>query len=141
MSVMTVRYLGAVQFEAETRGHKIFCDQPVSNGGFDEGMTPVDFLLASLGTCAGYYAAEYLNKNHLPSEGLTVTVEADKVKGPGRLDNFRIGVQVGALLPAPHQEGVKHAVEKCLVHNTLLNKPSITTTLSLPKPVTEPVIE
>ena len=127
---MTVRYLGAVQFEAETRGHKVFCDQPLDHAGFDEGMTPVELLLAALGTCAGYYAAEYLNKNQLPSEGLEVKVEADKVKNPGRLDNFRIDVHVPATLEAKHQEGVKQAVEKCLVHNTLLNIPKITTTLT-----------
>ncbi len=130
MSVMTVRYLGAVQFEAETRGHKVFCDQPLDHAGFDEGMTPVELLLAALGTCAGYYAAEYLNKNQLPCEGLEVKVEADKLKNPGRLDNFRIGVHVPATLEEKHQEGVKHAVEKCLVHNTLLNIPKITTTLT-----------
>ena len=36
---MTVNYLGDVQFEAEARGHKIICDQPLDNGGADEGMT------------------------------------------------------------------------------------------------------
>ena len=136
---MTVRYLGAVQFEAETRGHKVFCDQPVASGGFDEGMTPVDYLLVSLGTCAGYYAAEYLNVNKLPSAGLEITVDADKVKGPGRLDNFRIGLRVAAKLEAKHQEGVKHAVEKCLVHNTLRHTPKITTTLTVGEP--DPLIE
>ena len=95
---MTVRYLGAVQFEAESRGHKVFCDQPVASGGFDEGMTPVEYLLAALGTCAGYYAAEYLNANKLGSAGLEITVDADKVKNPGRLDNFRIAVHVPAKL-------------------------------------------
>jgi len=139
MSVMTVRYLGAVQFEAETRGHKVFCDQPLDHAGFDEGMTPVEFLLAALGTCAGYYAAEYLNKNQLPSEGLEVKVDADKVKNPGRLENFRIAVHVPAKLEAKHQDGVKHAVEKCLVHNTLLNTPKITTTLTVGDP--DPLIE
>jgi organic hydroperoxide reductase OsmC/OhrA len=28
-------------------------DQPVENGGHDEGMTPPELLLASLGSCAG----------------------------------------------------------------------------------------
>ncbi len=139
MSVMTVRYLGAVQFEAETRGHKVFCDQPVSSGGFDEGMTPVEYLLAALGTCAGYYAAEYLNANRLESHGLEIKVDADKVKGPGRLDNFRIAVHVPTKLEAKHQDGVRHAVEKCLVHNTLLNTPSITTAVTVGDP--DPLIE
>jgi uncharacterized OsmC-like protein len=91
---MTVRYLGAVQFEAESRGHKVVCDQPLANGGFDEGMTPVEFLLAALGTCAGYYAVEYLKTNQLNTEGLELTVNADKIKGPARLDNFQLHIHV-----------------------------------------------
>ena len=30
-----VRFLDGVRFEAEARGHTIFCDQPVENGGQD----------------------------------------------------------------------------------------------------------
>ena len=136
---MTVRYLGAVQFEAEIRGHKVFCDQPVKSGGFDEGMTPVEYLLAALGTCAGYYAAEYLNKNQLPSEGLELKVEADKVKGPPRLDNFRLEIHVPHKLEPLHEEGVHHSVEKCLIHNTLLATPTIHTRVTS-GPV-DPIIE
>ena len=49
-----IQYFGVVRFEAEARGHKILCDQPAENGGSNAGMTPPEFLLASLGTCAGY---------------------------------------------------------------------------------------
>jgi uncharacterized OsmC-like protein len=30
----------------------------VDTGGFDEGMTPPELLLTSLGSCAGFYAAQ-----------------------------------------------------------------------------------
>ena len=139
MSEMTVRYLGAVQFEAETRGLKVYCDQPVANGGFDEGMTPPEYLLVALGTCAGYYAAEYLNKSGLPSAGLEVTVKADKVKGPARMDHFKLVIRVPAKLEAQHGVGLRASVEKCLIHNTLLNAPSIETTVSMGEP--DPVVE
>src|SRR5678816_3766136 len=73
---VTVEYLGAAQFEVRARNHKIACDQPEENGGFDEGMTPPELLLASLGTCAGYYAAEYLRTRQLPTAGMRVRVTA-----------------------------------------------------------------
>jgi len=57
-----VEHLGGVQFEIKARQHRIACDQPAENGGFDEGMTPPELLLASLGSCAGFYAAQYLKK-------------------------------------------------------------------------------
>ena len=79
---VTVEHLGSVQFEIKARQHTIACDQPPESGGFDEGMTPPELLLASLGSCAGFYAAQYLRKFKLSTEGTRVRVTADKVKDP-----------------------------------------------------------
>jgi putative redox protein len=123
---ITVEHLGSVQFEIKTRGHSIVSDQPVEHGGFDEGMTPPELLLASLGSCAGYYAAQYLRKHKLATEGTRVRVTCEKVKDPvARLDNFVIVVDTPLELGPDHQRGVQEAVEHCLVHNTLLNRPKI----------------
>jgi putative redox protein len=123
---LTVEHLGDVQFELQARGHRIICDQPVESGGYDEGMTPPELLLASLGSCAGYYAQEYLRSRNLALSGTRVRVTADKVKGPARLDNFHIEVEVPADLSDGDRAGIERAVHRCLIHNTLLQPPSIT---------------
>jgi|SRR5215467_10555074 len=120
-----VEHLGGVQFEIRARQHTIATDQPAENGGFDEGMTPPELFLASLGSCAGFYAAQYLRKHKLATEGTVVRVMADKATDPARLDNFRIVLEVpGELSPQDH-EGVEEAVHHCLIHNTLLHPPKI----------------
>ena len=116
---LTVTYLGGVQFEAEARGHKIYSDQPHSNNGFDEGMTPPELLLAAVGTCAGYYAAEYLNKQGLPAAGLRIKgdgAESAEASTAGAVhgDGGDAGRERGGA-----SAGVKLSVEKCLVKNTL----------------------
>ena len=121
-----VRYLGGVQFEAESRGHKVISDQPVDSKGSDEGMTPPELLLASLGTCAAFYAAYYLNYNKLSTKGLEVKVTAGKAKNPPRMDDFVIQVQAPGV-DESHREGLLKSVEKCLVHATLHHPPSIRT--------------
>ncbi len=121
-----VQHLGGVKFEAGTRGHSVICDQPADNGGSDQGMTPPEFLLASLGTCVGFYAAQYLKLHSLPTEGLEVTVSAEKAKQPARLGQFRIEVIVPGL-EEKHEAGVLRAVKACLIHNTLVNTPAIET--------------
>ncbi len=125
-----VRYLGGVQFEAECRGHKVVSDQPLESKGADGGMTPPELLLSSLGTCAAFYAAYYLNLNRLPTEGLHVKVTAEKAKNPPRLDGFAIHVEVPGVDEA-HLEPVRKAVEKCLIHATLLHPPSMRTEVSV----------
>jgi putative redox protein len=122
---VTVKYDDQVRFVAEARDHRVVCDQPVANKGSDKGMTPPEFLLASLGTCAGYYAVEYLHARSLPTTGLEVKVEAGKASAPARLDQFQITVHTPGL-EERHRLGVLRAVKTCLVHNTLVHQPSIT---------------
>jgi uncharacterized OsmC-like protein len=123
---VTIRHLGNVQFEAVTRGHRVICDQPPDNGGTDRGMTPPEFLLVSLGTCAGFYAAQYLKARCLPAEGLEIVVHAGKALHPARIGQFRIEVTAPGLDPH-HEAGILRAVKACLIHNTLLNAPAIET--------------
>ena len=128
-----VIHKGGVQFEAIARGHRVICDQPPTYSGSDTGMTPPEFLLVSLGTCAGYYAAQYLQARSLPADGLSIKVTADKATQPARLGRFQIGVTAPGLDPG-HQEGILRAVQKCLIHNTLLNAPAIDIVVNVAEP-------
>ena len=128
-----IQYRGGARFTAETRGHRVECDQPASNGGADTGMTPPEFLLVSLGTCAGYYAAEYLKIHELPTEGLEIRVAAEKALRPARLGAFRIEVIVPGL-DAAREAGILRAVNACLVKNTLAALPAIETVVYAAEP-------
>ncbi|MFY9747066.1 MAG: OsmC family protein [Acidobacteriaceae bacterium] len=122
---VTIDHLGSVQFEITARQHSIACDQPPENGGFDEGMTPPELFLASLGSCAAYYAAEYLRQKGLATEGTRVRVTAEKVPNPPRIDNIRIEVELPLACEERDRAGVDRAIHRCLIHNTLMNPPTI----------------
>jgi len=125
-----VEHLGAVQFEIKARQHSIACDQPEQMGGFDEGMTPPELLLASLGSCAAFYAVAYLKKKGITAPGTRVDVTADKLPNPARVDNFQIVVSVPIDLSPEHHAGIEQAVHHCLIHNTLLHPPTISLTIN-----------
>jgi putative redox protein len=116
-----IEHLGDFQFEIKARTHTITSDQPVENGGYDEGMTPPELFLASLGSCAGFYAAQYLRKQELATEGTRIKVTAEKAKDPPRLANIRIEVDLPAEVSEQHKAGVENAIHHCLIHNTLLH--------------------
>src|SRR4029077_8222882 len=90
----TAEYLGDTKFEVAARTHRVVCGQPLENGGTDVGISPPEFLLASLATCAAYYATQYLKARRLTVENLKVRVRAEKGQQPARL----------ASLPAPVNE-------------------------------------
>ncbi|MGA2673860.1 MAG: OsmC family protein [Terracidiphilus sp.] len=130
-----VSHLDRVKFSIESRSHTIVCDQPAENGGDDTGMTPPELLLASLGSCAAFYAVQYLKTRNLAQSGVEVSVTAEKLKQPARLGNFHVHVTSPVALSEEHTQGLMRSVHHCLVHNTLLAPPQIEIELAIAKPV------
>jgi len=130
-----VSHLGQVRFNIQSRSHSILCDQPVDNGGEDTAMTPPELMLASLGSCAAFYAVQYLKARSLADSGVEVSVTAEKLKGPARLGNFKIHVEYPVVLDQDHQDGLMRSVKHCLIHNTLLVTPDIDIELAVKEPV------
>ena len=130
-----VSQLDNVKFSIQSRSHTILCDQPQENGGEDAGMTPPEFLLASLGSCAAYYAVQYLKTRNLAQGGVEVSVTAEKLKQPARLGNFLVHVVCPVSLTEEQNEGLMRSVHHCLVHNTLLTPPEIKIELAVAETV------
>lgn len=120
-----IKQIDKFKFAVQARSHLVICDQPTDNGGEDAGMTPPEFMLASLGACAEFYAVQYLRTRKLDDHGVEVTVTAEKLMQPARLGNFRIHVTCPAALSAEQTEGLRRSVHHCLIHNTLLSVPSV----------------
>jgi putative redox protein len=120
-----VTHLDHFKFSIQSRTHTIICDQPHDSGGDDTGMTPPELLLASLGSCAEFYALQYLRARSINDTGVEVTVTAEKLKQPARLGDFRVHVVCPNELTGEQSEGLSRSVHHCLIHNTLLSTPEI----------------
>lgn len=129
-----VFHLGQVKFKIQARSHTVLCDQPVENGGEDTAMTPPELMLASLGSCAAFYAVQYLKTRNLANSGVEVSVTSDKLKSPARLGNFNIRVACPVDLNEEQTEGLMRSVRHCLIHNTLLSPPEIKIELAVARP-------
>ena len=125
MMEVKITHLDHVKFAIQARSHSIVCDQPAENGGEDSGMTPPELLLASLGSCAAFYAVQYLKTRHLAESGVEVSVTAEKLKSPSRLGNFQIHVACPVSLTEEQTEVLMRSVHYRLIHNSLLSPPKI----------------
>ncbi|HEX9199851.1 MAG TPA: OsmC family protein [Acidobacteriaceae bacterium] len=128
---VTIKNLGRVKFSIQARSHTVICDQPVENGGDDSGMTPPELMLASLGSCAAFYAVQYLKARNLAESGVEVSVTADKLLQPVRLGNFRVHVTCATPLTEGQTEGLMRSVHHCLIRNTLISLPDIIVELNV----------
>ena len=135
MMEVQITHLDQVKFSIQSRSHTILCDQPAENGGEDSGMTPPELLLASLGSCAAFYAVQYLKTRNLAETGVEITVTAEKLKQPSRLGNFCVHVVSPVSLTEEQTEGLMRSVHHCLVHNTLLTPPVIKVELAMAESV------
>ena len=120
-----VVHTGKTKFQILARQHVIECDQPVENGGDDTAMTPPEIFLASLGSCAAFYAAQFLSSRKLADHGLQVWVEAEKLRDPARLGNFIVKVQSPVSLTQDQTTAMERSVHRCLIHQTMLHAPQI----------------
>jgi len=121
---LTIKYLGGHRFESIARRHLLTSDQPVENNGADNGATPPELFLFSLATCAGFYAAQYLNARALPSEELSIHVSGHKGDRPARFTSITLEVSAPGL-NKHHRDGILRAVESCLISNTLIHPPTL----------------
>jgi len=126
-----ITHLDRVKFAIQSGSHSILCDQPAENGGEDSGMSPPELLLASLGSCAAFYAVQYLKTRNLAETGVEVTVTAEKLKEPARVGNFHVNVLCPIALTEEQTEGLMRSVHHCLIHNTLLSPSEIAIDLAI----------
>ena len=130
---VTLQHTGGARFLAEARQHRVVVDQPAQDGATDHGMTPAEFLLVALGSCVGQYVSQYLSIRGLPSDGLSIRVEAERESKPLRLDGFQVRIVAPGL-----SERQLRALEKSfpagMVPNSLSRENSIRITAESTQP-------
>jgi uncharacterized OsmC-like protein len=125
-----VTWRGGVRFDAEVRGHRVALDQPRDEGGTDEGMTPVECLAVSLGSCIAYFAARFIQRHAVPIEDLRVTTGWEYSERPHRVGRLDVRIAFRGALDAAMRDRLQRVVEGCTVHHTLTHPPRIRVALS-----------
>lgn len=122
---LTVTYLEGTKFKVTSQAHSIIIDQPESDGGTDQGMTPVELLNGSLSGCATYYASLFLKRHVGNLKGLQVKASWKYVENPHRVGIINLEIILSQVLTDSEKAGLLRTVEHCTVENTLKNPPEI----------------
>jgi len=108
-----------MRFAAQVRSHRIVTDQPEHAGGEDTGVSPIELLGASLGSCIAFYVQQFCDARGLPYEGMEVRVEQHGERNPARVAGFVVRVLMPTELPEHQLEMLERVVRSCPAHNTL----------------------
>jgi putative redox protein len=111
--VIEVSFPGGVAVDATMKGEVIHTDQ--------SGIAPFDLFLASIATCAGFYALRFCQQRGIDTAGLGVTLTP--LRGDKRLDTLRIDLRLPPGFPEKYREAIVRAVDQCAVKKAIADPP------------------
>jgi putative redox protein len=101
------------------RQHSLSIDEPVANGGEDEGVTPHELYDSALGACKAMTLLWYARRKQIPVDDIQVDVDRDDREERQGVYRLRVTLSItGALSDAQRQELLAVA-DKCPVHKLM----------------------
>lgn len=118
-----MEFPGGVAVDARVGSHRIRTDQPESNGGSDSAPSPFDLFLASLGTCAGFYALRFCQQREIDTDGLEVSLDTEWDPERRRIATVKIEVTPPPGFPEKYEEALLRSVDQCSVKRHVMGAP------------------
>ena len=125
VSGMEITFPGGVAVEAHLAGTTIRTDQPEKYGGGGTAPAPFDLFIASIGTCAGYYALRFCQERQIPSDGLGLSTTWERDPATKLIVRFRIELALPPGFPEKYRTAILRAVDQCAVKKHLMEAPAI----------------
>ena len=115
---VTATWLSGFRARVEARGHEIAVDEPVAEGGEDDGVMPTELLAASIASCFCLALAFTAGKRGRELPGLRVVVR--RIRAGRELRYERFDIETRAAVPEAELASlIEPARRVCWVSNTL----------------------
>lgn len=131
--------------------NSLIADEPLSAGGRDEGMSPYELLLASLGACTAMTLKMYVDRKSLPITDIEVHLTFEKIKpeecegcSPDEIADRALIHHISRLIyitgeATPEQlDRLRYVASRCPVHVTLHSEPHVEDALII-RPASSPL--
>lgn len=124
---MIIRFAGDRVVHAETKGFTLSTDVPSEPDGPVTAPTPVDLLLAGLGTCTSYYVLGYCRQRDLPLEGIHLSVDTARDPESRAFTGITVSIHLPLGFPEEHVDPILRASSQCTVKKLMENCPDLQT--------------
>lgn len=130
-SVRAISINNSYKVILHTEGHTVVSDEPLEEGGSDEGMNPYELLSGSLASCTAITIQMYLERKGWKVEELVVDVNLKTINEGSLAKNiFERNVIVKSALSDAELDRIKYIANACPVSKILeQGNNSVVTTL------------
>ena len=130
MTPVTVRLDQGYKTAINIRQHTIIADEHIEDGGTDEGPTPMEILLGTVGGCVAVTTQAYAKRKNWPLEGVSVELDMERIKSGDYpaytgdapfIHEIRESIHFDGPLTDEQRARLLEIAGKCPVHRTLEN--------------------
>lgn len=104
--------------------HVLIADEPVNEGGADLGLTPIQLLAGSLGSCTTITLRMYADRKGWPLQGADVDVTIDRTTTQASIQR---NIRLHGPLDETQRARLMQVADACPVHKMLSAAIAITT--------------
>lgn len=120
---MKITFPGGVAVNAEFDGFTVKTDQPERAGGQGAEPAPFDLFLASLGTCAGFFALRFCQQRELSTAGLSLSLDVERDPEKKLPSKVRIVINLPDGFPVKYRAAIIRATDQCAVKRSIADPP------------------
>ena len=103
---------------AHIRNHRLIIDEPLQDGGRDQGPSPQELLAASLAGCVAITTEMYAQRKGWDIGNIGVEVELDQPQ-PGTPAHFAVNLLLPAGCSDEQRERLRVIATRCPIHRLL----------------------
>ena len=116
---MTIEFPGGDRVDARYDGVTVVTNQDGS------APAPFDLFLASIGTCAGYYASRFCRQRGIPTDGLRIRQVSTTDPATRLIDRIDLTIELPPGFPDQYRDAVVRSAGLCAVKRHLETPPRI----------------
>ena len=125
---MDITFPGGVAVEAHVDGFTVRSDQPKENGGEGSAPSPFDLYLASMGTCAGFFALRFCHQRDLETKGMKLSMDMERDPETRLPSKVAMRITLPDGFPEKYKRAIIRATDQCAVKRSILDPPEFEVT-------------
>jgi putative redox protein len=121
--MMDITFPGGVAVNANFDGFTVASNQPEKNGGDNSEPSPFKLFLASIGTCAGFFALRFCQQREIDTTDMRLSLEVERNSETHRLDQVKVVIHLPDGFPEKYKKSIIRATDQCAVKKAIFDPP------------------